>query len=848
VTSPSRVPPVLHRVRAGSARVQPRVLLGLAVALLVGHPATAAPTIDRVAPGGGRRGSEIEIVLSGRSLASPQEVFFEEPGISILEVAGIDGNRVRARLAIAADCRPGNHRLRLRTADGLSDLRMFRVGILEQVTEQEPNGDAVTAGVLPLTAEGLTVAGVIGAGDLDVFRVRAGAGARIAVAVDGVRLDQEMFDPHVEIVAADGTVIADRDDHPLLAQDTMLAVTAPADGDYFIRLRESAYGGSDGCVYLLHVGGFPVPHVAWPPGGTPGSELDVTWLGDPDGSFTTRVRVPAAGDAAGLADVLPARGGLVGPVPVPLRVSPLPVVTEAEPDDAPEQATRASAPAAFVGVLGVPGDVDWLRVEAPAGSAWHVRAFGRRLGSPVDLVVAAHQDDAKRGRITSNDDGDSPDSVLRLTTPETGSFLLRVSDHQRRGGADFVWWLEVAPVLPDVHVSVPPGRNNTQDRLVGSVPRGNRTALVLNAARSDFAGGDIDLLCHDLPPGVQATVPPLAGSAPGTLVVLEAPSDAPEATGLARFDCLARESGGGVAAGARLGGLRQTTALVFGLPNNTVYRTSVSDRLPVAVVGPAPLRVEVEPPPVPLVRGGSLDLIVHVDRDAGTTGKVRLGFPFKPPGITAQTDVDVAEGATTGSFTVNAKTDAPLREWPVVITGLIRSRDDGGPIVSSRPVGIRVVEPMVEMTVARVVAEVGTETKLVGTLSKPSAFTGTARVKVLGLPAGVEAPEVELSADAREVVIPIMIGPKAPPGKHDNILCQVQVPLDGHWVIHRMPATQLRIDRPLAGRGKSPPDVFPRMKTSGFQGRYASAIASLRSSRLFVNSLLETAALPERAP
>ena len=42
----------------------------------------------------------------------------------------------------------------------------------------------------------------------------------------------------------------------------------------------------------------------------------------------------------------------------------------------------------------------------------------------------------------------------------------------------------------------------------------------------------------------------------------------------------------------------------------------------------------------------------------------------------------------------------------------------------------------------------------------------------------------------------------------------------------------------LAGRGKSPPDVFPRMKTSGFHGRYASAIASLRSSRLFVHSLL----------
>lgn len=796
MTNPGRMPPLIRCLVAPS----PRTLLGIGggavLALVFGPAAAAAPTIDRVAPGGGRRGSEVEVVVSGRSLGNAREVFFEEPGIRVLEVAGIDGNRIRARLAIDADCPPGNRRFRVRTADGLSDLRMFRVGVLEQVAEKEPNGDPATAGPLPLSTGGITVAGVVTGEDVDVFRVSARAGERIAVAIDAMRLEQEMFDPHVEILGADGSVIAERDDHPLLAQDTMLAVTAPADGDYCIRVRESAYGGNDGCVYLLHVGGFPVPHVAWPPGGAPGTDLDVTWLGDPAGAFTTRVRLPPSDGTAELAEVLPVRDGVVGPVPVPVRVSPLPVVHENEPDDAPEQATRASAPVALVGTLGTPGDVDWLRVEAPAGSGWHVRAFGRRLGSPVDLVVAAHQDDAKRARITSNDDGDSPDSVLRLTTPEAGSFLLRVSDHQRRGGADFVWWLEVAPVLPDVQVSVPPGRNNSQDRLVGSVPRGNRTALLLNAARNDFSG-DVDLFCHDLPPGVQATVPPLVAGAPGTLVVLEAPADATESTGLARFDCLARDGGNGVAAGGRLGGLRQTTALVFGLPNNTVYRTSVSDRLPVAVVGAAPLRVEVDPPVVPLVRGGSLDLAVHVAREPGVGGKVRLGFPFKPPGITAQTDVDVADGAAIGSFTVSAKPDAPLREWPVVITGSIRSRDDGGPIVSSRPVLVRVVEPMLEMTVARIVAEVGSETKLVGTLTKPPSFTGTARVKVLGLPAGVEAPEVDLPADARELIVPITVGPKAPPGKHDNILCQVQVPFDGHWVIHRMPATQLRIDRPL---------------------------------------------------
>ena len=44
--------------------------------------------------------------------------------------------------------------------------------------------------------------------------------------------------------------------------------------------------------------------------------------------------------------------------------------------------------------------------------------------------------------------------------------------------------------------------------------------------------------------------------------------------------------------------------------------------------------------------------------------------------------------------------------------------------------------------------------------------------------------------------------------------------------------------RGLAGRGKSPPRLFPGMKTSGFQRSGAPGIASLRSSRLFVHSLL----------
>ena len=155
--------------------------------------------------------------------------------------------------------------LRLRTKRGLSELRTFRVGSLPQGvvqrTEQEPNNEPGAAGVTeqpPLSpAAPCTISGVVKGEDIDCFPIRATAGERIAVAIDGIRLDQEMFDPCLELVDERGFVLASCDDHPLLGQDAMLAATAPADGLYYLRVRESAYGGNDGCVYLLHVGRFP---------------------------------------------------------------------------------------------------------------------------------------------------------------------------------------------------------------------------------------------------------------------------------------------------------------------------------------------------------------------------------------------------------------------------------------------------------------------------------------------------------------------------------------------------------------------------------------------------------------
>jgi hypothetical protein len=44
----------------------------------------------------------------------------------------------------------------------------------------------------------------------------------------------------------------------------------------------------------------------------------------------------------------------------------------------------------------------------------------------------------------------------------------------------------------------------------------------------------------------------------------------------------------------------------------------------------------------------------------------------------------------------------------------------------------------------------------------------------------------------------VKVAADAPPGVHGNVFCQLRVPMGDEWVIHSMPATQLRIDRPLS--------------------------------------------------
>ena len=71
----------------------PRPIVVFAIVLgtlIASRPALATPTIARIEPAGAPRGAELEVVIRGRDLAAPQELFFESGKIEVAALEGVD--------------------------------------------------------------------------------------------------------------------------------------------------------------------------------------------------------------------------------------------------------------------------------------------------------------------------------------------------------------------------------------------------------------------------------------------------------------------------------------------------------------------------------------------------------------------------------------------------------------------------------------------------------------------------------------------------------------------------------------------------------------------------------------
>ncbi len=755
----------------------------------------ASPALGGLSPRGAQRGTEIEVVLSGAQLNDAQEILFYEPGIEVAKLEIVNPTTVKAVFKIAPECMLGSHRLRVRTATGISDLRPFFVGALPEIAEKEPNSDFATPQPIPMN---VTVNGTADNEDVDYYVVEAKKGDRISAEVEGIRLGITLFDVFVAIMNPSRFELSSSDDNALVWQDGIASIVAPEDGKYIIQVRESSYAGNGACLYRVHVGNFPRPVALLPAGGRYGETLPVKFIGDVLGDREATFTLPTeqvpnfpvfAKDDKGIA---PSQNWF--------RLSDIPNVIEQEPNETHDNATRFAAPMALNGVIGAPGDNDNFRFTAKKGEAYDIRVHARTIRSPLDPVLAISA--AGGGVIAANDDTGGPDSYIRFAVPNDGDYVINVRDHLNNGGASYVYRVELTPIKPKLVLSTNEFVQYVQPTV--SIPKGNHFGLVLSAARYDF-GGPLALRGENLPAGVTIESPGMPANASVVPVIFHA---TPEAAASGKLAEIIGSLNDPNQPNVKIeGGVQQPIVLVRG-QNQIPFWTENTTKLPVAVTDEAPFEIAIVEPKVPLVRGGQMELKIVAKRKEGFKAPIKIDMLWLPPGIGASGSVAIAEGQTEAAIPMNAAGNAELATWKIAIRGEANG-GNGNVMVSTPFANLRIAEMYMTLAFEQAAVEQGKETELLVHMTKQFDFPGTAKVNLIGLPNKAVTTTQDATIETKDIIFKIATDMATPAGNHANLFCQIIVTENGELVIHNIGTGKLRVDLPLPPKKDAPPTPPP---------------------------------------
>ncbi len=759
-----------------------RLLLAAACLGLVGFTATAVaarPELTDSIPRGMQRGTTQKVVLTGTRLSDGRQLLFDREGISVKSLKPLDNSKVEVELEVPPDAATGLYPLRLVADTGLSNMLMFSVGAMPTIDEVEPNSDFAS----PQQIENnVTIEGVVAREDEDYFAVNLKQGERLTAELEGVRIKKgrsnPFFDPYLAILNSERFELATSDDAPLLQQDCLCSIEAPEDGTYIVVVRDSSFGGNNDR-YRLHVGSYPRAIAVVPAGGPPGEVVDMTFVSVSGDAWIEKVQLPSeVSDAYPL--VVSTEQG-VSPSPNYIRIQPMPNVIEQEPNNSYKESTTGPLPAAFCGIIGEPNDNDYFSFEAKKDQTVHIRAYARQvLRSELDSVINVYNDQG--GRVGGNDDQGGPDSFLEFKIPSDGKYHVRINDHLNKGGPGFAYRIEVKLAEPQLTLSLPDRRRYEATQL--NVPQGNRAAVMLNAARARV-GGAVDISAIDLPEGV--TITPIQMPANQSTVPLLL-----TATAEAKLDGRLVNLIGKIADNPVESRFTQQHQLLIGQNNSVVYDYH-ADRAAVAVIKSVPCTIQIVPPQVPVVRNGSMDLVVKVDR-GGLDADIPIRMLYNPPGIGSSGSINIPKGQDEASIPVTANSSAAIGQWPLIVYAAVAGNE-----IATEPVTLEIADKLFNFSFPKTSSELGGEARVIVDIETTREFEGTCEVELVGLPAGVtcEKSTMPVTNETEQIVFAVKISEEARVGQHKTLVARATV-TSPSGVIRQTEGTGiLQIDKPL---------------------------------------------------
>ena len=495
----SRVALAETRSAASAAAVACAIL-----AAACGQLTAAPPDLEAVFPPGARRGSRLQLTLRGKHANWPTRAF---AATADGELAGVrltprPGEKGVFDADVAPEEAPGVCWIRLLGDDGISLAQPFVIGALDELLEDEAATSA--AGQLVAPARRVVNGRLAKSGEVDIYRVDLARGEALVADVLAHRVLASPMDASLQVVSADGFVLAENDDDQGL--DPRIVFTAPADGRYAVRVfafpetpnSTIGFSGSAKHVYRLTLTTGAFVDRTMPLCVTAGDDGPVELLGWNLGASGRRVALGGSSRDGSRSLALGEDAAGVSAVPVVARPSVVEPrsASGGEATAGSREPLSIALPLSVSGRIEAPGEDDEYLIDLASAQQVRFSVVGRALGSPIDPVITVLAPDGKE-LARADDVGSELDCATVFRAPSAGEYRVVVRDLYAHGSPRHVYRLDALDAAPDFALEI----------ATSEIVLAPRTPASLEVTVRSLEGftGEVVVDALDRPPGVAAS-------------------------------------------------------------------------------------------------------------------------------------------------------------------------------------------------------------------------------------------------------------------------------------------------------------------------------------------------------
>ena len=742
----------------------------VAALFLVTAPALSAPLVKSIRPLGARRGTTFMLTLRGREITPGSELVTDLPGTITRLAPPRDMKAPDTELpflvVLGTDAPVGLYTVRLRNADGISNLALLSVGDFPEIeNKKEPAGGERMERPVRLITPPVVVNSTLAEAERDVYRFTAQAGQALVFEVEARRLGSAI-DPVVRVEDGRGRELAANDDAPGLGGDCRVEVRFQSAGEYRVVVADTRFSAQEQNFYRLKVGSYLYADGIFPAGWQRGKEVEATLFGgNLPKAVTVRpdLNLPPGRRFTNVA--LPVPAGSAGSLPLQFAVGDLPERLEPE-----GSGPRDLEPDTIVnGRISRPDEVDRYRLAVKTGEKWLIEVEAARLETSRMGAYLALADGSGKVLASAVDAGGlNLQKEFSFTPPERGvdpkilfhvpsgltDLVVSVEEITRRGGPGYVYRLRATRRYEEFSLeSAAPFIN---------IPAGGRAVVSMRVNRDTYAG-PIQLSVANLGADLSVEgghVP--AGAREGLLVLTAKPDASPairrleiwgEALSSDREPIRRRAAAVGLVTPVK-GARRDVTARRLGM------------ELAAGIARPAPLDLEVSERAIKLVQGLETSVTLRVSRSLPARAPIRVEGE-RPGGI----DVNIRGGTLeAGKSALAVQLSAGVTASTGVFDVALQARADAGGrevIVTSPCITVDLVRAFsLEIPSDRIALARGGTVELTGKVYRQYPYQDVVGLRVEDLPLDVTCGAVEVPASDSAFRLEFRAGPGAEPGDY----------------------------------------------------------------------------------